>query len=105
MKKVTTFIHDGNVRLEPLYVWDTNVDAYIAEWKEILFPEAKKANKDHYIYCLKLYDKDNNLIQLVIHMQPLDEIEFDKKVNAAYKVKKDVGLDIWFGCWHKGTDY
>ena len=105
MKEIKVFVHDGRLMQEPYHIWDTNVDAYIAEWKQILFPLAQKADMDHYVYCTKIYDKDDNLIELNIYMQPLNENEFMKRTNFACEAEKKNGNSIWFGCWHKGTSY
>ena len=105
MKDVRVFVHDGRMYQEPYHIWDTNVDGYIADWKETLFPMAKSKNKDHFVYCTKVYDCDDKIIELNIHMTALDEIEFNNRVNAAYEKEAKKGHSIWFGVWHKGTNY
>lgn len=105
MKEVTVFIHDGSLYQERHHIWDIDVDTYIAEWGEVLFQKAKKANMDHYIYCTKIYDKNNNLFELNIYMQPLDNVEFYKRTNLVYEAEMARGNSVWFGVWHKGTNY
>lgn len=100
MKRITVWIHDGSIYQEPYHIWDTNINAYIAEWREILYPEAKKANADHFIYATKIYDSKDELTELNIYSVPLNDKDFTYRTDNLLREKRAEIL-----AWHKGTSY
>ena len=100
MREIKVWINDDRIYQTPHWIYDINVESYIKEWKDILFPECKKVNADHYIYCTKEYDDNDVLQEINIYMTPLDDETFHKRVAVAQKDKR-----MWVGAWHKGTSY
>ena len=67
MREIKVWINDDRIYQTPHWIYDTNVERYIEEWKDILFPECKQANADHYIYCTKEYDENDILQEINIY--------------------------------------
>lgn len=105
MKEVKLWIHDGRLYQTPYYVWNSEVEQVIKEWKESVFPIAKEKNLAHFVYATKTYGDDNQLLEVDLYAVPLDDIEFSKRTEEMYLNKKKNGHLIWFGVWHKGTSY
>lgn len=105
MREIKAWVHDGSLYMWPHYLWDVDVEKYIADWRESVFQQAKEKNADHFIYATKTYDEDGNLIEIDLYAEALDDDEFYKRTDAEYKSKREKNQFVSFEVFHKGTAY
>ena len=101
MKDIKVWINDGSIYQIPHWIAAKDLHKYIHEWKQVLLPEAKNANADHFVYCTIEFDEDCTVKELNIYGQPLDDKEFFKRTDAVVKDNPHT----YIGAWHKGTNY
>lgn len=105
MRDIKVWIHDGRIYQTPRYVLENQVDDYIKAWKNELFEEAKRFNMDHYVYCTKTYNVENELIEIDLYQQCLTDEQFRNRTDEVSKDAAEQGNFVYFGVWHKGTAY
>lgn len=101
-EEVKVFINDGRLFQIPHYIRKSKVEKYIQEWKEVLLPQAKEENADHFVYCTKSYKADGvTLSEVNIYMEPLSDADFVERTDLVLKEHPNT----YIGAWHKGTSY
>jgi hypothetical protein len=102
MNEIKIFVHDGSLLLNPHYAYDVkDAEKWIEDWKEQVFPLAKEANADHYVYAIKRRDEGGALKEVGLYNVALDDKEFHKRMDSALKAWPDALILAW----HKGTSY
>jgi len=102
---VKTWIHDARIYQTPTYTRLEDVDKDITRFAKECLPIAKEIGADHFVYATKIYDSENNLIELNYYNVPLNDSEFDKRTIEIYKECICKNHTVWFGVLHKGTAY
>lgn len=105
MREVKCYIHAERLIQYPLYMFDSDVEKYIKDWKERVFRHAQEQDADHFIYATKLYDMNNVLLEIDLYAQPLSEDAFCLRTDAVCQNEAAKGRSVWIGAWHKGTNY
>ena len=106
MTDIPIYVHDGSLYLEPRYVLRTDVDKEIQAWKDVIFEKAKGINADHFIYATKTYNAVHDYLKKVdLYAVALSDDEFQKRINNSNAIAMKQCESIWFGVWHKGTNY
>lgn len=100
MRYIKVFKHFGQTFIFPYNDYDTNADQIINEWKANSLPLAKAADADHFIYCTKIYNVDEQLTEIHLYTVALSDEEFHKRSELQSKTEK-----CWIGAWHKGVSY
>ena len=106
MREIEVTYHDGSLVVYPRHIFENQVDEYINAWKNNdLLKKAKEENADHFIYLTKTYDDEGNIIELDFYCFGLNNDEFHKRVDSNNKYKAEQGYHVYYGVWHKGTNY
>lgn len=107
MREIKVWIHDDCIYQEPHYIMIdkySDIQKYITEWKEVLYPVAKEKNADHFLYAT-IISKDSIVQEINIYDVALDDEEFYKRTDNVYLYEKEKGNSVSFYAWHKGTSY
>lgn len=100
MRQIKVFRHFGQLYQYPYYDYDTNAEEIIKDWKDKAIPLAKDADADHFIYCTKIFDSEEQLTEIHLYTVALTDEEFQKRTEMQTKV-----ANCWIGAWHKGVSY
>ena len=96
MAEVKVFYHDGRLYQEPHWILDSDMVKLINEWKDQVYAEAKRQNKQHFVYCVKTYDKDDVLKAIDFYSTPLDDEDFYERTENVYATR-----NAFIGAWHR----